>query len=129
MFAQHPVVVSVRAGGVIDELALVAAVCVGAAVADLRGPGEPFGAVDVLDPVAEPVAVAVAAHRAARAFCGAVPAYLREPALLAVDALVGAPEAALEGLVGVLPDLAGDRRQADSDFLRDRPCGLAGFES
>ncbi len=129
VFAQDPAVVAVRAAGVVDELALVAALHAGAAVADLRGPGEPVGAVDVLDLAAEPVAVAVAAHRAARALGRAVPADLREPAVLPVDALVGAPVAALEGLVGVLGDLARDRRQADADLLRDCPCGLSGLEA
>ena len=46
-----------------------------------------------------------------------------------MDALVGAPVAPLERLVGVLPDLAGDRREADADLLRDGPFGHSGREA
>ena len=126
---QDPAVVVLRAARDVEELAPVAAPLVGAAVADLGRAQEPLRAVDVLDPVAEPVAVAVAAPDARCALGRAVAAYPGEPAVLPVDALVHAPVAPLERLVGVLPDLAGDRREADAYLLRDRPFGLSGREA
>ena len=128
-FAQDPAVVVLRAARDVEELALVTAPLVGAAVADLARAQEALRAADVLDPVAEPVAVAVAAPDARCALGRAVAADPGEPAVLPVDALVGAPVAPLEGLVGVFPDFAGDRREADAYLLRDRPFGLSGREA
>ena len=128
-FAQGPAVVVLRAARDVEELAPVAAPLVRAAVADLARAQESLRAVDVLDVGAEPVAVAVAAPDARRALCRAVAARSGEFAVLPVDALVHAPVAPLEGLVGVLPDFAGYRREADADLLRDRPFGLSGREA
>ena len=127
--SQDPAVVLVRAARDVEELPPVAALLVGAAVADLARAQEALRAVDVLDPVAEPVAVPVAAPDARCALGRAVAADPGEPAVLPVDALVGASVAPLEGLVGVLPYLAGDRREADANLLRDRPFGLSGREA
>ena len=100
-----------------------------AAVVDLARAQEALRAVDVLDLPAEPVAVAVAAPGARRALGGAVSADPGEFAVLPVNALVRAPVAPLEGLVGVFADLPRDGRQAYADLLRDGPCGLLGREA
>ena len=73
-FAQGPAVVVLRAARDVEELAPVAAPLVGAAVADLARAQEALRAVDVLDPVAEPAAVAVAAPDARCALGRAVAA-------------------------------------------------------
>ena len=127
--AQDPAVVLVRVCGDVEELAPVASPLVGAAVAHLGRAQEALRAVDVLDLPAEPVAVAVAAPGAWRALGGAVSADPGEFAVLPADALVRAPVAPLEGLVGVFADLPRDGRQAHADLLRDGPCGLLGREA
>ena len=127
--AQDPAVVLVRSARDVEELALVAALLVGAAVADLARAQEALRAVDVHDLVAGPVAVAVAADCAPHALGWAVRADAGDPAVLPVDALVRAAVAPLEGRVGVLPDLPRDGRQAHADLLRDGPCGLLGREA
>ena len=128
-FAQDPAVVVLRAARDVEELALVAAPLVGAAVADPARAQEALRAVDVLDPVAEPAAVAVAAPDARGALGRAVAADPGEPAVLPVDALVGPPVASLERLVGVLADLPRHGRQAHAQRLRDGPCGLPGRQA
>ena len=107
----------------------LAALLVGAAVADLGRAQKALRAVDVPDPVAEPVAVAVAAPDARGSLGRTLAADPGELAALPVDALVGAPVAPLEGFVGVLPDLPRDGRQAHAYLLRDGPRGLPGREA